>query len=59
MVFMCLQYRSLKNTLGKGEIAHSVFYLFQELNAIFIKFEVVLCQLFQLEESKICHLGKG
>ena len=34
----------------------SVFYLFGELSAFFIKFEIVS---FSLEESKICHLGKG
>ena len=27
--------------------SHSVFYLFGELSAIFIKFEIVVCQLFQ------------
>ena len=27
--------------------SHSVFYLFQKLSAIFIKFEIVVCKLFQ------------
>ena len=42
--------------LGKEEIAHnkqfllshSVFYPFGELSTIFIKFEIVICKLFQL-----------
>ena len=52
---MCLQYKSFENTVGKGEIAcnkqfllpHSVFYLFGELSAIFIKSEIVVCKLIQ------------
>ena len=28
---------------------HSVFYLFRELSAIFVKFEIVVCKLFQFE----------
>ena len=28
--------------------SHSVFYPFQELSAIFIKFKIVVCKLFQL-----------
>ena len=55
MVFMCLQYKSFKSTVGKGEIAHnkqflhfhSVFYAFGELSAIFIKFKIFVCNLFQ------------
>ena len=39
---------SLENTVGKGEIAcDSVFYLFDGLSSIFIKFEIVVCKLFQ------------
>ena len=38
---------------------HSIFYVIRELFAIFIKFKIVICKLFQLEQSKICHLGKG
>ena len=53
--FSCLQYKFFENTVGKGEIAGykqfllfpSVFYLFEELSAIFIKFEIVVCKLFQ------------
>ena len=52
---MCLHYKSFENTAGKGEIAlnkqflisHSVFYPLGELSAIFIKFEIVVCKLFQ------------
>ena len=47
-----------ENTVGEGEIAtllvtsnfsfsHSVFYLFRELSAIFIKFEIIICEIFQ------------
>ena len=46
---MCLQYESLENTVGKGEIAPFptlVFYPVGELCAIAIKFEVVICKLF-------------
>ena len=60
LVFMCLQHTSFENTVGKGEIvckeqfllSHSVFYLFGELFAISIKFEIVVCKLFLL-------FGKG
>ena len=46
--------QSFENT-GKGEIArneqfllfHSVFYLFGEPSAVFIKFNVIVCKLFQ------------
>ena len=46
LLFTCLQYKSFENTVGKGEIARneqfllfprSVFYLFGEFTAIFIK----------------------
>ena len=67
LVFTCLQYKSFENTVGKGEIAHneqfllfhSVFYLFGELSAIFIKFEISSAKSFSLKESKICHFWKG
>ena len=39
--------------------SHSVFYLFGELSAIFIKFELSPANSFGLEESKIYRLGKG
>ena len=52
---MYLQYKSFENTVGKEEIAHnsnfsfshSVFYLFREIFAIFIKFEIVVSELFE------------
>ena len=52
---MCLQYKAFENTAGKEKllvmsnfsISHSVFYLFRELSAIFMKFEIVVCKLFQ------------
>ena len=45
-----------ENTVGIGKIAcneqfllfpRSVFFLFREISAIFIKFEIVVCKLFQ------------
>ena len=39
--------------------SHSIFYLFKELSAIFIKFKIVVCKHFELEGPKIYHLGKG
>ena len=53
--FTCLQYKSFENTVGKGEISrneqfllfHSVFYLLEELSAIFIKLEIIVCKLLQ------------
>ena len=49
---MCLPYKSFENSVGKGEIGHNkqfllllVVYLFGELSAIFIKFEIVVCNL--------------
>ena len=56
LVCTFLLYRSLKNTVGKGEIARneqfllfpkSVFCLFGELSAIFIQFENAVCKLFE------------
>ena len=48
LVFTFLQYKSFENTVGKGEIApKSVFYLFGELSVVFIKFEIVACNLFE------------
>ena len=55
LVFTCLQNKSF-DTVGNGEIACNgqfhpfpagVFYPFGELSAIFIKFELVICKLFQ------------
>ena len=52
LVFMCLQYKSFENTVGKGvtsnfSFSHSVFYPFVELSAIFINFRIVVCKIFQ------------
>ena len=39
--------------------SHSVFYPYEELSTIFITFEICRLQTLNLEESKICRLGKG
>ena len=46
-------------TTSNFSFSHSVFYPFGELPAIFIKNVIVICKLFHLKESKICHFGKG
>ena len=51
LVFMCLQYKSFENA--------TVFCPFRELSAIVIKFTIVVCKLFHMENSKICLLGKA
>ena len=33
--------------MSNFSFSHSVFYPFQELSAIFVKFEIVVCKLFQ------------
>ena len=38
---------------------NSVFYPFEELSAIFIKFEIVICKLFQFESVWNLSFGKG
>ena len=40
-------------------ISHSVFYLFGEVFAIFIKFEIVVCKLFHFGTVKKLLFGKG
>ena len=59
--------KSFENTVRKGEIGHNEQFLlfpqrfstpFEELSAMTIKFKIVVCKLFELEESKICRLGK-
>ena len=51
LVFTCLQYQSLENTVGKGEIAcnfsssHFVFYHFGDVSAIFNDLKNVVCKL--------------
>ena len=67
LVFTSLPYKSFENTVGKGEIAHneqfllypSVFYPSEELSAIFIKFEIVVCKLFQFGIVLNLSFGKG
>ena len=67
MVFMCLQCKSFENTVGKGETAHNVLFLlfpqcFLSISKTFwdlIKSEIIICKLFSLDKSKICHLAKG
>ena len=62
-----LQWKSFKNTEGKGEIAryeqfllfHSVFYWSGELSAIFIKFKIVVYKLFQFGRVYNFSFGKG
>ena len=39
--------------------SHSVFYLFGELSAIFNKFEIVVCKLFQFGTVKNLSFGNG
>ena len=39
--------------------SHSVFYPNKELPAIFIKFEIVICQLFQFGRVLNLSFGKG
>ena len=53
--FKCLQHKPFENTVGKGEIARNeqfllfpkCFLLLEKLSAIFIKFDIVICKLFQ------------
>ena len=62
---MCLQYKSFENTVEKllvmtnFSFSHSVFYPFGELYDIFIKFEIVVCKLFQFGRVKNLSFGKG
>ena len=58
---------SLENTVWKGEIARNeqflhfskMFLTFWRTSAIFISLELSSKNSFNLEESKICRLGKG
>ena len=49
--------------MGKGQIAQGSIYpfptVFGNLSAIFIEFEIVVCNIFSLEESKIFCLRKS
>ena len=65
--FMCLQYKSFENTVGKGEIAQNeqflpfptVFSTFLENFLVFSSnLKLSSANSFSLEESKICRLGK-
>ena len=55
------------NIVGNVEIAHyeqfllfpQCFLPFGELSVIFIQFEIVAAKSFSLEQSKICHFGRG
>ena len=61
----CLQYKSFENTVGKGEIARNEQFLlfplcFLPIWGAFCYFlKLSPANFFSLEESKICHLGKG
>ena len=56
LVFTCLHYKSFENTLGKGD---SVFCLYGELSAAFIKIEIVDCKLSQFGRDLNLLFGKG
>ena len=67
LVFTCLPYKSLENTVGKGEIARNEqFLLFpQSFLPVWRTFchcyqnlKLSSAKSFSLEESKICCLGK-
>ena len=45
--------------MSNFSFSHNAFYPFGDLSAIFIKFKIVSCKLFQFGRSKICRLGKG
>ena len=53
-VFSCLQYKPFENTVGKEEIACNENFLPFSSNL-----NLLSATSFRLEESKICHLGKG
>ena len=68
LVFTCLQYMPFENAVGKGEIAHNEqFLLFSQCFLPVLKnflpfssnLKLLSANSFSLEESKICHLGKG
>ena len=44
--------------MRKFSFSHSVLNLFGELSAIFIKFEIVACKVFQFERVKNLSFGK-
>ena len=68
LFFMCLQYMSFENTVEKEEIARNEQYLLfphcflpvtENFSANFIKFEIVVCKLFQFEIVQNLSFGKG
>ena len=68
LVLMCLQYKSLENTVGKGENAcNKQFLLFPQCFLSYLKsflpfssnLKLFSAYSFSLEESKICCMGKG
>ena len=64
---MCLQYKSFENTVGKGEIAHNEqFLLFPVFSTLlenctpfYSNLKLSSANVFSLEESNVCRLGKG
>ena len=64
---MCLQYKPFENTAGKGEIAlNEQFFLLPQCflpvlrtSSIFIKFEIVVCKVFQYGRVVNLSFGKG
>ena len=65
LVFTCREHQSFENSVGKGEIALNELFLFfpQGVFLPFLPFSSNLnfssANSFNLEESTICHLGKG
>ena len=59
--FTCLQYKPFENTAGKGEIVHNEqFLLFPQCFLSVSKtLKLLSANSFNLEDSKICHYGKG
>ena len=66
--FLCVCSTSLLKTLWEKEkllvtsnfsFSHSVFYPFGELSGILIKFEIVVCKLFQFWRVLNLSFGKG
>ena len=68
LVLTCLQYKSFKNTVGKGEIARNKqFLLFPQcflpflrnFLPFFVQLNIVACKLFQLGRVQNLSFGKG
>ena len=66
--FMCLQYKSFENTVGKGEIAHNKQFLFfptvlftglENFPPFLSNSTLSSANSFSLEETKICFLERG